>query len=587
MMNKMIYFPKILFVLFCFYISNFSFAQDASRAQDQLSAQQLRALQANQSNQSGQENQSPDIDNFLQRPSQQLSPAQIRSGNTDTLPFGHNLFSNGIESSRESGINPSYLVAPGDKISVQLWGTVTFSSVLTVDTQGNIFVPNVGPIAVGNVPASQLNSKVSGEIRKTYTKNVNIYINLLTATPVGVFVTGGVVQPGQYAGLASDSILHFLKRAGGIDSLRGSYRKISILRENLEVKSFDLYDFLRFGRLDSFSFQDSDVLLVSEQGDIVTVEGAAKNPFIFEFLENENNGEQILRYALPFVETSHVGVTGIRKGKPVSVYLSMDDFKSFEMGNGDKLLFNDDIRPQVLSVSVSGSYLGPSFYAIKPEVRLHDLLAQIEVDLDQAAIQSIYIKRRSVVERQTELLDESIRRLERSIYTAPASSEGEARIRLQEAELIAQFIERAKDVEPIGKVVVSRKDEVANIRLEDGDEIVIPYQTDLIQVSGEVLIPQAVVFDEGMLLSDYISSVGGFTERADDKQVAIIHANGLVSFLDVNTSSYWFNNSSEVALQPGDQILALPKVDNKILQAVKDITQIIFQIAVAANVAVD
>jgi hypothetical protein len=38
-------------------------------------------------------------------------------------------------------------------------------------------------------------------------------------------------------------------------------------------------------------------------------------------------------------------------------------------------------------------------------------------------------------------------------------------------------------------------------------------------------------------------------------------------------------------LQPGDQILVLPKVDTKFLQSVKDITQIIYQIAIAANVA--
>jgi len=54
-----------------------------------------------------------------------------------------------------------------------------------------------------------------------------------------------------------------------------------------------------------------------------------------------------------------------------------------------------------------------------------------------------------------------------------------------------------------------------------------------------------------------------------------VHANGLVEF------------KGQGSVQPGDQILILPKVDSKTMQAVKDITQIIYQIAVAANVALN
>ena len=65
--------------------------------------------------------------------------------------------------------------------------------------------------------------------------------------------------------------------------------------------------------------------------------------------------------------------------------------------------------------------------------------------------------------------------------------------------------------------------------------------------------------------------------------MAILHANGLVTFSSVG---YWFDGD-DISLKPGDQLLILPAVDSKILQAVKDITQIIFQLAVAANVVID
>ena len=67
-------------------------------------------------------------------------PAQAPMENP---PFAANLFIGGFESERSSGLNDNYLVAPGDKINIWLWGAVNFSSVVTVDNQGNIFIPNI------------------------------------------------------------------------------------------------------------------------------------------------------------------------------------------------------------------------------------------------------------------------------------------------------------------------------------------------------------------------------------------------------------------------------------------------------------
>jgi protein involved in polysaccharide export with SLBB domain len=559
---------------------------DFSLAQSQNISFNQQAKQVSES----ANNERVDIEQFIARDGQQLAPSLSQGlqddDEVDTLPYGYNLFSSGIEVSHLTGINPRYIISPGDKISVQMWGAISFSSVLTVDTQGNIFIPDVGPVEVGNTPAGELNQRVTSKIKEVYKQNVNIYINLLTSSPIGVFVTGAVLRPGQYAGLSSDPVLHYLKRAGGIDPERGSYRKINVLRQNKIVESFDLYLFLNNGLLNTFSFQDADVIFVEEQGESITVSGAAKNRYRFELAENEGHGKQLLEYAKPLPEASHVAISGDRETGPFSVYVALNEFQSFKLADGDSLLFNEDNQAQVLSVKVTGSHLGPSFYAVKTETRLQDFLANVEVNPRESDIGSIYIKRNSVAEKQAELLEESIRRLERSVLTAPASSEGEARIRVQEAQLIFEFIQRARQVDPIGKVVVSTNGSVANVRLEQGDEIVIPEKTDLIQVSGEVLIPQAIVYDEDFTLADYIKSAGGFTNRSNKDKIAIIHANGLVTFSSLGAGGHWLYEG-KTKLVAGDQILVLPAVDNKLLQAVKDITQIIFQIAVAANVAIN
>lgn len=487
-------------------------------------------------------------------------------------PYGANLFAGGYETERSDGLNDNYLIAPGDKINIWIWGAVNFSNVVTVDNQGNIFIPDVGPINVQNVAASKVNALVTSHISEVFTNNVNVYVNLLTATPVSVFVTGPVIRPGQYAGQSSDSVLYFLKRAGGIDSDRGSYRHIKVLRQNRVIQEIDLYEFMQQGRMPKLSLKDQDVILVESQGPMISVAGKVRNPFRFELKNNSALGSELVTFALPLAKVSHVGVIGDRPNGPFSVYMPYKDFDRIQLSDGDKVLFNDDMHAQVYDVQIMGSYRGPSYFTVRKETRLHDLLNHVPIDPNMADYGSIYIMRKSVAARQKEMLEDSLNRLERSVFTAPANSDGEASIRTKEAELVMQFVEKARKVQPLGKVVVSDNGVIANILLEQGDQIVIPNKTDLIQVGGEVMMPQAVVYNEGAKLDDYVAWAGGFTDRANDKRIAVVHANGLMEFQDAGS------------VRPGDQILVMPKVDSKMMQSIKDITQVIYQVAVAANV---
>jgi len=497
------------------------------------------------------------------------------SGEDNPPPYGANLFAGGYESERVDGLNDNYLIAAGDKINIWLWGAVSYSDVATVDNQGNIFIPNIGPINVLDVPASNVNNLVTSKIKAIYTNNVEVYVNLLTATPVSVYLSGAIIRPGQYAGMASDSVLYFLKRAGGIDSDRGSYRSIQIIRNNKVLKEIDLYTFIQSGQLPNITFKDKDVILVTPQKSAVNVSGGVKNPFRFELIEKQTKGSELVKFALPLAKISHVGVFGNRESGPFSVYLDYKDFLNYTLQDGDSLIFNDDLHAQIIDVQVSGSYLGPSYFAVKKSTRLHDLLSYIPINPSLTDNKSIYVLRKSVAERQKQILNDSLDRLERSVFTAPASSDGEASIRAKEAEMVMKFVEKARKVKPLGKVIVSDNGVTANILLEKGDQIVIPHYTDLINVGGEVLMPQAVVYNPEATLDDYVAWAGGFTDRADDERLSIVRANGIVIF------------SKDAKIQRGDQVLVLPKVDTKYMQAVKDITQIIYQIAVAANVAIN
>ena len=109
---------------------------------------------------------------------------------------------------------------------------------------------------------------------------------------------------------------------------------------------------------------------------------------------------------------------------------------------------------------------------------------------------------------------------------------------------------------------------------EEGDEIIIPRKTDVVHVSGEVLSPTAATWEKGLSLKGYLSGAGGLSDRADAGNILIVGLNGEVS------------RARGQAIEPGDRILVMPRFDSKNLQLVKDVTQVLYQMAVAVKVAV-
>lgn len=486
-------------------------------------------------------------------------------------PFGSNLFTGEFHSGRDQDLDPDYRLLPGDKVSINMWGTVDANVEVIVDSKGNIFIPQVGELRVQDVRAADLANVVKQKVYSVYSDGVEeVYASLMSSTPISVFVTGASVNPGQYPGYLSDSVLAFLSRAGGVHSERGSYRNIKIIRKGHAIKSIDLYPFLIDGKLDKVYLQDGDTIVVGQQGPTINVEqGDSRNPFRFEMTKKHSNGQELVKYARPYSKVTHVAVTGTRDHEPWSAYLTYEQFLRVNLEDGDRIRFVSDARAPVIDVSIQGSYLGSSYFPVAKGAHLRELLDYVSVDPDDADIGNIYIKRKSVAALQKETLLASIHRLERAILTAPASSDGEAAIRAQESDMILKFIADAKQIEPEGRVVVSEAGRSANIRLEDGDVIVIPQKTDVVTIGGEVQMPQAIVYAQNAGMMDYVVRAGGFTARADSERLVIIRPNGRVEM------------GEQLNVQMGDQILVFPKIDTKNMQFAKDITQILYQVAIA------
>lgn len=491
-------------------------------------------------------------------------------------PFASNLFEGRFASTFSDTASNDYVLAPGDRIVIRVWGVRAYDDVLVVDQQGNIFIPEVGPVHVGGLTNSQLLSTVRGAISRVYTNNVQVYVNLQSAQPVAVYVTGFVNHPGRYAGGSVDSVLSFVDRAGGIDPARGSYRHIEIIRSGKSIAKLDLYLFALQGKVPQLRLKNGDVILVNEKGVSVSAYGLLREEAQYEFSKPAAaKGSGLIELSSPLKNVSHVSVTGTRNKAPFNKYFTVEAFKDFKLADGDIVEFVADKPGETIMATVTGAITGASRYPVKKTVKLRDLLRQIEVEPELAATDAVYLRRKSVARDQKTVIQDSLHRLEKAALTATSATPEEATVRVEEAKLIQDFVKRASTLEPDGVIVVSRGGQVNDIWLEDGDEIVIPQKSNVVQITGEVVMPKSIAFEEGMTLDDYLAAAGGVSDRGDEKHILVAKQNGEVGLAE------------HLGVKAGDRILVLPKVDVKSMLLAKDLMTIVYQIAVATKVAVD
>lgn len=488
----------------------------------------------------------------------------------EPAPFGSNLFQGNFSQAKSGDARE---VVPGDRLVVRLWGGRTFDGVLTVNDNGEIELPDVGTIPVAGLAQNQLPDAIRSKLSAAGGEETQLYVSPLDSRPVSVFVTGFVPRPGRYTGAATDPVLSFLDKAGGIDR-RGSYRNIRLVRGGQETARFDLYPFLLKGELPRVRLRDGDTIVVGERGVMVSAGGEVRNTARFEFKPGEVTGQALAALADPQARASHVSLSGTRKGVPYNLYLPLADFQTLRLADGDRVQFLADTPGDTIMVEVQGAIRGASRFPLKRNARLKDTQNYIAVDPDRANLAGLYIKRASVAVRQKQAIEDALRRLEQNAVTATSMSPDEAQIRSREAEMISKFVEKARNVQPEGIVVVGQGGKVSDIALEDGDVIVIPEKSDVVLVNGEVMLPQAIVWGPSRKLKDYVRGAGGYTNRADEDNVLLVRPNGEIL------------RAADADVQAGDQILVLPRVDSKNMQMVKDMSQILYQIAVAAKVAI-
>ena len=503
--------------------------------------------------------------------------------------YGSWLFNGGFSKHSFSAVNPEYRITQGDKLLVQVWGGIDHQAEVAVDPQGNIFIPKVGPIKVLGVSNAQLNAVILKSVKRVYKSNVEVYVSLMSSQQVKVFLSGMVTSPGLYEGQSADSVLRFIDQAGGIRNDIGSYRNIQVKRNGKVQQQIDLYQFLQQGTMPPLQLQDGDVIFIGPKQGEITLEGQVGFQGRYELKESElaqnNSLKPILDAVVADEQATHVTVISPEAfsghdnsgNRQVNAHqYTISESAKVQVQAGALVKVTSQLRANSISVDLIGEHNSAQEMVLPWGASLADLISQTEFTRlsNQGAVQ---LFRQSVADRQFDMLQASLSSLEQSVLTKRSSTKEAAELRKAEAEVIIKWIEKARLVQPKGQVLLAADSDLSQIVLQQGDKVVIPAKRNLVMIHGEVMFPTAIAYSKDLSTKDFINKAGGATQDIDDMNILIMKPNG--SFITVNDD---LKSSSMVS--PGDEIFVLSKPDEKGMQFAKDISQIIFQIAMSAAV---
>lgn len=488
--------------------------------------------------------------------------------------FGSQLFKGAFSGTASSTFNGSYKLNPGDQVNIRMWGAYQYSGTQSVDPKGNLFLPHIGPIAVQGVSNSQLQPLIEKHVRKVYVSNVGVYASLVEAQPVRVMVTGVVSQPGNYGGLANDSVVAYLDRAGGVDPERGSYIDIKIMRSGQLLQQVDLYEFLISGQLQPFSFRDGDVVLVGPRTQTFNISGEVFNAYDFEFNRSYLTVAEALAVAKPKPGATNVSIMRRQGTEYRSEYYALDQAQDIQVQDGDILTVTADRYAGTIQVRIEGAHNGEHAIVLAYGAKLSDVLSQIKPNA-LANIKALQLFRPSVAKRQKEMLNVALDKLEDATFNIRSSTQEEANLRSKDAELVKQFVVKARQAQPLGQVIL-HADSAQDVILEQGDILKIPEMTSVVMVHGEVAFANGVEYQPNRSALSYIEQVGGFSQKSNKSKVIVIHQNGEAELVSKSTK-----------ILQGDEIMVLPKANSKSIEIARGISSVLYQIAVMTKIALD
>ena len=400
--------------------------------------------------------------------------------------FGRDIFNNprlNFEPNMNIATPQNYRLGPGDAVYVDIYGASQKTIESTITPDGTIVIEGYGPIELSGLTVNQANSKLKATLGARY-KSSKVKLTVGQTKTISVNVMGEVMTPGTYTLSAFATVFHALYMAGGTNSI-GTLRNIKVFRNNRQVTTVDIYDYILNGKMTgNIRLAEGDVIVVGPYDCLVSISGKVKRPMYYEMKQTESLAS-LMKYSGGFTGDAYKkSVRVVRKsGTQYSVFnVGEFDMSSFRMSDEDSVSV-DSILPRYSNmVEVRGAVFRPGMYQMGGEVETVRTLIQQAEGVTEDAFTAHAVMHRLKPDRTLEVIQ--------------------------------------VDVDGI------MNGRVADIPLKNEDVLYIPSKKELqedltLTIHGEVMYPGIYKYADNETLEDLVLQAGGLKETASLMKVDV------------------------------------------------------------------
>lgn len=381
-----------------------------------------------------------------------------------------------------------------------------------------------------------------------------------------VEIRGAVYRAGLYQLDGNvNTVKSLIKKAEG---LRGDafFNRALIDREHEdlshEIIPVDLNALLNGTAVD-IPLQKNDILYIPSVNDLkqeeyVSIHGYVMNPGTFQYSKQMTIEDLIIQSGglLESASTTNVTVSRRIKDPKSSTYSSVLG-ESFSFNVKDGFVLGGEnfyLQPfdavyvrkspayfEQQNVTLSGEVMFGGVYALQQKSeRLSDVVSRAGGITPDA-----YVKGARLVRQ----MNEEERRRQADVLRMARSGEGKDSISIGKLNMGTTYsigIDLEKALENPGSDY--------DLVLREGDHLLIPEYVNTVKISGSVMYPNTVVYEDGKKLKHYVNMAGGYGSDAKKNKAYVIYMNGTVAKLSKYKSSL---------IQPGCEIVIPSKPESK------------------------
>lgn len=390
-------------------------------------------------------------------------------------------------------------------------------------------------------------------------------------------IRGAVFHPGQYQMDGSiKTVRQLIKAADGLRE--DAFLKRAVMhrqKEDLTMEALSVdVEGIMDGTVADIPLRKNDILFIPSSLDMkgertLTIDGEVNFPGVYQYADNTTIEDLVLQAGGLTEAASMAKVDVFRRIKnPDAVTddeklsetysfslrdgLVMGDGQDFHLQPYDEVFVRKSpAYSEQRNVKISGAVNFSGNYAMdNKDYRLSDLV-KAAGGLSSLAYAKGARLQRTLTEEEKKQRESALKASQIQIYEESLRSE--KTFDMARADSIMNLKLDLGDTYPVAinlEKAMQNPGSLDDVRLREGDELVVPQFSNTVKISGEVMYPISINYEKGKSLSYYIKRAGGYADRAHKSRVYTIYMNGSVEQLGRRSSR---------SIQPGCEIVVPTK----------------------------